>query len=106
MSRTPTGARTRRPTKNGWSAQRAPSPRAALMDRLSLLEGGIPGAAAYQAALRLLPKGPRSSGTKPPPGARWNRTEGAWEVDHGAAMGLWDPRDGVGLRLGRWWTRS
>lgn len=79
------------------AAQREHSPRAALMDRLSLLEGGIPGVAAYQAALRLLPEGPRSSGTKPPPGVRWNRAEGGWEVDHVAAMRLWDPRDGVGL---------
>ncbi|MFC4632152.1 hypothetical protein ACFO6V_28175 [Promicromonospora alba] len=79
------------------AALRAHSPRAALMDRLSLLEGGIPGIAAYQAALRLLPNGARSSGTKPPPGTRWNRAEGAWEVDHVAAMRLWEPRDGVGL---------
>ncbi|MGI5187633.1 hypothetical protein ACQEVI_05745 [Promicromonospora sp. CA-289599] len=79
------------------ATQRAHSPRVALMDRLDLLAGGIRGAAAYQAALRLLPNGARSSGTKPPPGARWNRTEGAFEVDHAAAMRLWEPRDGAGL---------
>jgi hypothetical protein len=79
------------------AALRAHSPRAALMDRLDLLEGGIPGAAAYQAALRLLPKNAPPAGAKPPAGARWNRAEGAWEVDHAAAMRLWDPPGGVGL---------
>jgi hypothetical protein len=79
------------------AALRAHSPRTALMDRLYLLDDGIPGAAAYQAALRLLPKGGPSSVSKPPPGTRWNRAEGQWEVDHVAAMGLWEQRDGVSL---------
>lgn len=79
------------------AALRALSPRTALMDRLDLLDGGIPGAAAYQAALRLLPKEARYPAMKQPPGARWNEYDGAWEVDHGAAMDLWSPRGGVGL---------
>ena len=76
------------------AAQRALSPRGALMDRLDHLEGGIPGAAAYQAAQRLLQNGTPSAGTL---GARWNAAEGVWEVDHAAAMRLWSPSDGVGL---------
>ncbi|MEU4386218.1 hypothetical protein [Promicromonospora sp. NPDC023805] len=80
-----------------FAALRAHSPRAALMDRLDLLEGGIPGVAAYQAALRLLPNGARSSGMRPPAGARWNRAEGAWEVDHAVAMRLWEPPGDAGL---------
>lgn len=77
------------------AAQRARSPRAALMDRLDLLEGGIPGRAAYQAALRLLPKEPPYPGMAHPPGARWNEAAHAWEVDDAAAMQLWwAPGDG------------
>lgn len=56
------------------TARRAVSPRNALIEHLSLLEGGVPGSAAVQAG-------------------RWLR----WSVDHAAAMQLWEPSDGVGL---------
>ncbi|WP_033442113.1 hypothetical protein [Saccharothrix sp. NRRL B-16314] len=79
------------------AAQRAVSPRVALMERLSLLEGEVPGAAAYQAARRLLPEEDPHPGMKPPPGAVWNPETGTWSVDHAAAMRLWSPDDGVGL---------
>lgn len=79
------------------AALRAHSPRTALLDRLSVLEGGIPGAAAYRAAQRLLPKEPPHPGMKPSPGAHWNTTEAVWEVDHAAAMELWEPRGDAGL---------
>lgn len=80
-----------------FAALRAHSPLAALRDRLDLLEGGIRGVAAYQAALRLLPKEAPHSEMMPPMGARWNRSEGAWEVDHVAAMRLWRGPGDTGL---------
>jgi hypothetical protein len=78
-------------------AQRAVSPRIALMDLLNQLQGEVPGVAAYQAAHWLLPKEPPQPGIKPPPGARWSWDTGTWSVDHPAAMRLWSRRDEVGL---------
>ncbi|MBE1470639.1 hypothetical protein [Kibdelosporangium phytohabitans] len=67
------------------------------MERLNLLEGEVPGAAAYQAAHRLLPKQDSSAGTALPPWARWDEATGGWSVDHAVAMRLWSPSDGISL---------
>lgn len=79
------------------SSRRAVSPRLALLERLNTLAGGIPGAAAYRAALWLLPDGPPSPTAPPPPGGRWDAENASWSVDHAAAMNLWSPRGGDGL---------
>lgn len=79
------------------AARRAVSPRNALLEQLSLLEGDVPGSAAFQAAQRLLPRDAGYPGTQAPPGTYWDQEAGAWAVDHSAAMRLWSPPDGVGL---------
>lgn len=77
------------------AARSAVSPHLALLERLSILEGEIPGAAAYQAAKHLLEHGEPSSATVSRLGQR--DATGAWSVDHAAAMRLWSPDDGTGV---------
>jgi hypothetical protein len=67
------------------------------MERLSLLEGGVPGSAAYQAAQRLLTAGAALPESCAALARSWSAATGACSVDHAAAMRLWSPPDGVGL---------
>lgn len=70
------------------AARRSVSARLELVERLRILDDGVPGAAAVQSAKRLLEKGAPSPETVADLRAQQN-ADGSWSFDHAAAMRLW-----------------